>query len=84
MAMIIFNILMLLGAFFISTCITVLTFTVVDMRRTGMQMTDRLETLGDRNYTVMMRTLEIATANQVALLAIQKRLRLSEGDQPGN
>jgi hypothetical protein len=51
---IVFGLLMVLGCLFLSTCVTVLTFTVVDMRRTGVAMANRLETLGQRNYEVMV------------------------------
>jgi hypothetical protein len=61
--------LMILGCLLISVCITVLTFTAVEMRRTLTKMVVTIGELADRNFA--------------AIQQLQKRQRRSDDDPPG-
>lgn len=73
--------LILLGCLLVATCVTVLTFTVVDMRRTGVAMAARLESLGQRNYDVMSSTNEIVRRLELKIDVIEERLVTPDPDQ---
>lgn len=51
---VVFAVLMILGCLLISVCITVLTFTAVEMRRSLARLTATINEMGDRNYAAIM------------------------------
>jgi hypothetical protein len=55
MMSLVFGLLMLLGCLLISVCITVLTFTAVELRRVVTKMAMRIDELGERDYQMTAR-----------------------------
>lgn len=66
--------LIVLACLLVATCLVVLTFSAVDIRRTGMAMASRLELLGERNYTVMSDTNEKVKHLEVKLDTLLSRV----------
>jgi hypothetical protein len=55
----VFALLMLLGCLLISVCITVLTFTAVELRRVVTKLAIRLDELAERNYQATERNFAV-------------------------
>ena len=72
--------LIILGCLFVATCLVVLTFTGVDIRRLGGTLLSEFGDKADRNYAVMKDTNDIAKRLELKVDAIEERIVTPDPD----
>jgi len=83
MAAIVFVLLVVLGCLIASTCLIIITFTIVETRRTGMEMVVKLESLGQRNYEVMCSTNDIVRRVESKVDRLMNQVMTPDPDADG-
>jgi len=83
MAAIVFVLLVVLGCLIASTCLIIITFSIVEARRTGMEMVVKLEMLGQRNYEVMCSTNDIVRRVESKVDRLMNQIMTPDPDADG-
>jgi len=72
--------LIILSCLFVATCLVVLTFTGVDIRRLGNTLLSEFGSKADRNYEVVKSTNDIAKRLELKVDAIEERIVTPDPD----